>query len=56
MSLFVRNSTPSKSLVEDCLAYPISATKTKSLALPTEFSNEDADASRVDTDVDRPVS
>lgn len=49
-------STPSTSLDEDCLADAKSATRSRPLGPPTDFSEEDIDASRVYTDVDRLVS
>ena len=52
----MRISTPSTSLGEDCFADVISAAKSRPLGLPTEFSDEDVDASKVDTDVDRLIS
>ena len=55
-SLFVRISTPSKSLDEYCLVDASNVARSRPLGLPTKFSNEVTDASRVDTDVDRPVS
>ena len=53
----MRTSTPSTSLNEDCLAHLISVVRSRPFGLPTEFSDEDIDASsRVDTDVDRLIS
>ena len=56
VSLFVRISAPSKSLDKDCLVDASSVARSRALRLPTEFSDENVDASRVDVDVYRLIS
>ena len=45
----MRTSTPSTSLDEDCLADAINVARSRPVGLPTEFSDEDVEALRVDT-------
>ena len=55
-SFFVGISTPLTALDEDGLPDAIGVARSKPLGLPTAFSDEDVDATRADTDVDRPTT
>ena len=53
MSLYVRILTASTSLDEDCLADAISIGRRRPVGLLTALSDEDVDASTLETAVDR---